>query len=286
EAQGAQVRTPGRDWGASAASEGLTCRATGTDVFRVEVQASGPGAVSITVTFQVRSAITLRETIALEAVGKAGAKPTIERAQTTHAASEVSAAAIQAVPEATLVLRLVPSERWYALKIAAGGVDDTAQLLTCTTSMELAKEAVAARKKLVALSRKYRAEPAGESDAFAGLRPADHGEALLEIARIGRRLHGLLFGEPEENVPDDLKRVAGLIAGHGRSAAAAPRMQIDAETLPFPWGIVYDASGPLDKVADVDLCGFWGRRFAIDRAISAILRGLPPSTLEGAVQPC
>src|SRR5262249_13453076 len=72
----------------------------------------------------------------------------------------------------------------------------------------------------------------------------------------------------------------------GRSAAAAPRMQIDAETLPFPWGIVYDATGPLDKVADVDLCGFWGRRFAIDRAISAILRRLPPSTLEGAVQPC
>jgi len=152
--------------------------------------------------------------------------------------------------------------------------------------MELAKEAVLARKKLVALSKRYRAEPAADDDPFAGLRPADHGEALLEIARIGRRLHALLFGEPEENVPLDLARIAELIRGHGQSAQTAPRMQIDAETLPFPWGIVYDATGPLDGVADVALRGFWGRRFAIDRTISVILRSLPPPTLDGAIQPC
>jgi hypothetical protein len=87
-------------------------------------------------------------------------------------------------------------------------------------------------------------------------------------------------------VPLDLARIAELIRGHGQHTGAAPRMQIDAETLPFPWGIVYDAPGPLERAADVALAGFWGRRFMIDRTISAILRSLPPPILEGAIQPC
>src|SRR5439155_11527907 len=110
---------------------------------------------------------------------------------------------------------LEPFDRWYGLKIAAGGVEDSAVLHTCATTAELAKEAVLARKKLVGLSRQYRTEPAGDGDPFAGLRPADHGQALLEIARIGRRLHALIFGEPDDNVALDLKRIADLISGHG-----------------------------------------------------------------------
>ncbi|HZJ61984.1 MAG TPA: CHAT domain-containing protein [Kofleriaceae bacterium] len=288
EARGARVRAEGaHDWAASVASEGLTCRATGTGAFRAEVQADTGGPVSITVALQVRGAIALRESIALHAVAIPGQQPEPSAPEEPAPDGiEISAAAIHAVPEAALVLQLEPSDRWYGLKLTAGGVEDTATLHTCATTMELAKEAVLARKKLVALSKRYRAEPAAGDDPFAGLRPADHGDALLEIARIGRRLHALLFGEPEENVPLDLTRIAELIRGHGQSAQTAPRMQIDAETLPFPWGIVYDATGSLDSVADVVLRGFWGRRFAIDRTISAILRSLPPPTLEGAIQPC
>lgn len=296
EARGARVRAQGaQDWLASVASSGLTCRATGTDVFRAEVQASGSGPVAVTVTLHVRGAITLREVIALQAVGvpdassAADGAPPADRADAApepEPDAEVSVAAIEAAHEASLVLRLEPFERWYALRIAAGGVEDSAVLHTCATTAELAKEAVLARKKLVALSKRYRVAPPRDDDAFSGLRPADDGEAMLEIARIGRRLHGLIFGEPEENVPLDLARVADLIRGHGQRTAAAPRMQIDAETLPFPWGIVYDAPGALDRVADVALHGFWGRRFMIDRAISAILRSLPPPVLEGAIQPC
>lgn len=288
EARGARVRAEGApDWAASVASQGLTCRASGTGAFRAEVQADGGGPVSITVALHVRGAIALRETIALHAVAIPGQQPQVSApAEPAPDGVEVSAAAIRAVPEAALVLQLEPSERWYGLKLTAGGVEDMATLHTCATTAELAKEAVLARKKLVALSKRYRAQPAGDDDPFAGLRPADDGEALLEIARIGRRLHALLFGEPEENVPLDLTRIAELIRGHGQHAQAAPRMQIDAETLPFPWGIVYDATGPLDGVADVALRGFWGRRFAIDRTISAILRSLPPPTLDGSIQPC
>jgi hypothetical protein len=292
-ARGARIRRriddagAASDWGSSVASDGLTCGAMGTDAFRVEILADAGGPVSITIALQVRGAIALRETIALHAVAIPGEQvAAIATAEPAPEAVEIAAAAIQAVPEAMLVLQLEPSERWYGLKLTAGGVEDTATLHTCATTVELAKEAVLARKKLVALSKRYRAEPAGDDDPFAGLRPTDRGEALLEVARIGRRLHALLFGEPEDNVPLDLARIAELIRGHGQHAQVAPRMQIDAETLPFPWGIVYDATGPLDSVADVALRGFWGRRFAIDRTISAILRSLPPPTLDGAIQPC
>jgi hypothetical protein len=287
-ARGARVRLePASDWASSVASDGLTCGAMGTGAFSVEVLADEGGPVSITVALQVRGAIMLRETIALHAVAIPGEQPEVSAAEEPAPEGvEITAAAIQAVSEAMLVLQLEPSDRWYGLKLTAGGVEDTATLHTCATTVELAKEAVLARKKLVALSKRYRAEPAGDDDPFAGLRPADRGEALLEIARIGRRLHALLFGEPEENVALDLTRIAELIRGHGQHAQVAPRMQIDAETLPFPWGIVYDATGPLDGVADVALRGFWGRRFAIDRTIAAILRSLPPPTLDGAIQPC
>ncbi|HEX3475909.1 MAG TPA: caspase family protein [Kofleriaceae bacterium] len=287
ETRGALVRLPGtQDWLDSVTSGGLTCDAHGTEVFGVEIEARDPGNVSITITLHVREAIVLREIVAVTAVrisdGNFDSGPSYEPSSRPI---EISHAALAAVPEAAVVLRLERSGDAYRLRCAGGGLEDKATLYTHTTIAELAKLAIDKRKKLVALSRQYRSAQTSEDDPFAGLRPADDGEALLAVARIGRELHGLLFGDPYI-APADLTRVANVIREHGRDTTTAPRMQVDAETVPFPWGIVYDADGPLDRVTDVTVSGFWGRRFVIDRTVAAVLERLPPATLDGQILPC
>jgi hypothetical protein len=169
--------------------------------------------------------------------------------------------------------------------LIANGIRDRAQPSSDSHIETLAQIALASRKELVALSRAY--APLPSDNELAGLHPSDQGAALLAVARLGWRLHSKFFGLPDDtNVPDDLRRFAELLRDAGDKGNPTPRLQLDAEALPFPWAILYDAPDEPQDLASVDVRRFWGRRFSIDRVANATLRRLPSRLLGTHVQPC
>jgi len=120
------------------------------------------------------------------------------------------------------------------LKVEVGGIIEK---LTCPGGHQsIVDEAIRVRAALGELSESYRAA----KDAGSEFAIEDGGATLLRFAQLGARIHEAFFGHPEDRATSEaLTRCAEVLAGVGR-ARPAPRMQIVAEHLPFPWGIVYD----------------------------------------------
>jgi hypothetical protein len=144
----------------------------------------------------------------------------------------------------------------------------------------LAGAAIRARASLVALSHRYRPDPAAPP---FGILDAD--KLCLDMAAIGAELHEAFFGHPDaNNVDADLKRIAKAIA----DTPAPARLQIGAAYQPFPWAVLYDGVYRGKDPASVDLASFWGHRFHIDRAIVGHVSAAhaPVIRTPVRVQPC
>lgn len=125
------------------------------------------------------------------------------------------------------------------------------------SAQELTNTAVRVRGQLVKLSAAY--DPTSTEAAFE------------EFKKVGAEMHEAFFGHPDDAAVDpSLKQAAAAIADAGGRLPA--RMQIVAETLPFPWGVMYDArplAPPAVGAPEADeAAGFWGARFRIDRCVA------------------
>ena len=129
------------------------------------------------------------------------------------------------------------------------------------------------RDALNELARSYTTYQGDEQDP---LTLAEPDVPYLEAAKIGRRLHRALFGKPGDGrAPPSTRQVAAAIATLGRPGSpvgVGRRVCIETPGTPFPWGLVYDGGyledgpEPADAAA-VDVLGFWGYRFTIDRML-------------------
>ncbi|HET9443833.1 MAG TPA: CHAT domain-containing protein, partial [Acidimicrobiales bacterium] len=142
--------------------------------------------------------------------------------------------------------------------------------------------AAALRVELVKLAGRYPAEPGPRGEFDLGEHEA---EVRLTFARVGARLHDLVFGSPAADNPLTALRAdaARWISTVGRDGEATLQVADDAIVLPVPWGLLYDAGAyaaalgehgqavppnlrPRPEAADqVDERCFWGRRFALSR---------------------
>lgn len=88
-----------------------------------------------------------------------------------------------------------------------------------------------------------------------------------------------------------MARLLALAGKRDADGAPAPRLQIDAQLLPIPWGLVYDGQASTTP----DPAGFWGMRFQIDRVVrvpisdrierSATLEISPSTTIRPVIHP-
>lgn len=107
---------------------------------------------------------------------------------------------------------------------------------------------------------------------------ADDGAALLGFAQLGARLHAMVYGKDEYDVSDDVSNRASAIAALGVGSTQPPRLRIEDDRLRLPWELFYDHGYTAEPgtpsrripqtVADVDINGFWGRRFRIDHPVA------------------
>jgi hypothetical protein len=135
-----------------------------------------------------------------------------------------------------------------------------------STKQALVKAALDARRELIKYSKQYRTG----TPCPDGLELEDGDAVLRAFATMGRRLHEEIFGRGTGS--KDLSTMSELIARTGKRDAPA-RLSILADLLPLPWGLLYDRK--LGREGPVDVEGFWGSRFIIDRVVTAFLTRIP-----------
>jgi hypothetical protein len=178
-------------------------------------------------------------------------------------------------PAATVVARVetpftVPPEasvwiRWAGDELAyeVDGVGDTHPIAANRGELEGAE-----LRSLVA-----------ELDAIAEDDADDSAAATVRLARVGARLHALVYGLDARDVTDETAAAARRIAAlgvdiQGVDGQGVPRVRIDDDELRLPWEVFYDAgyddsSVPRlpDTIDQVVPAGFWGYRFRLDHTV-------------------
>lgn len=272
--------------------------------FCVELQAESPGEVGLHLQLNINGAAVLQQHLMLVAVplltssliGKTS-RDAGEDSATPAVASPIGFNGFPVQP-ALVRVEIDINQSDCRLRIE---VDGRMERVVCPGGRDVVvDDTIRIRNELVQLSEAY----AKNTDPVNPLDLKESGEFLLKFAQMGARIHELFFGNPnDEAVKEEVKRCGRVIAQKGRNGHA-PRMQILAEHVPFPWGLVYDGlsyGSSLDatdpsriryetvpkRVEDVDVLRFWGYRFRIDRTFSGLLRTLSSRSLKKAcVQPC
>lgn len=259
EASGATVRRAGRDeaFGPAVQSDAIRCeKGRGTAPFEIEVVADATGRVTLDLILLARGAQVAMTTVELSVAGCPPA-PWSDAAGVT-----ISMAWLERTRHARTVLRVRRDAERYVVEAQIGAING-AEEKSADYKAQIDTTLRQCRSELVQLSEAYK--PADED---FGLVDADN--VLKRFAEVGRWLHGALLGDKLRGSPN-LHEVADCLRRCGRDdldADGAPRLQVDAELLPFPWGILYDA----EDTASPEACGFWGIRFQIDRTVRASLR--------------
>jgi hypothetical protein len=312
EGEGLQARRAGRgadDFGASVRSEPLPCSLRdGSRPFRVEVRGPHEGAATLLLSLLVRNAVVSRRRLEFR-VTRAPASsfrgfrsPRISVPGPGPARMLVSDRSphFAAVTPAEIRIRVSSSEdggRRCRIEVEKDDRRSKPEDLEKEKS-QLDALGWELRGRLDALSRSYDPEPAAPAEEF-GLRLRAPESVLLEFARIGAELCEKLFGNMDNPPSLDLRKIAQAIAT--TPGGEGSRLQIDADYLPLPWAILYDARVHACALGQEDPeCArhnlrfneltteaisarfFWGYRFAIDRLLRGNLLG--PIRRQGQIQ--
>jgi hypothetical protein len=265
-------------------SEPLKCWIDqGTAPFDLQLQAVSAGPVHLELTLFVNGGATLRRTVDLQAIQLGGALPANPPAAPPVPGPALPVSSLLDFPSTAVHLRVEFKEQRYWLEILMNSVRFAGEIPVASPAETLETTAITLRQKLIELSTAYEAETS-PADPMSGLRLVKPPEAMLNVAKIGSQLYRTLFGRRGDlSVPEALHIVAEVIAGLGQDSVEPPRMQIDAEHLPFPWAIMYDGPEP-ETAADVRVKSFWGARFNINRVASVTLARVAPGSAVSPLQ--
>lgn len=282
--QGAQGRPQDQSaaWSRSLLSPELRFEPPAPTRFAFQIQADTPGNVGLRILLYLNGRPTLSQQIALTAVETVA--PAANEAPATNEAPTPSAAAplgcsningrnLATLPAPAITLEIGDHDHDYAIELTIAGRRAERPAAPAVGCADLENKTIAWRKQLVALSEQY---GRGTRDELATETP----DALRAFARIGAEIHQALFGRPKQRGIEDLRRMADAIAQLGATNGQRALMTISAERLPLPWGIVYD--GTLADEEPIDLSGFWGHRFLIQRIAPAVLEKIPARALREA----
>jgi hypothetical protein len=276
QVRGARVRTiaPDAPWAAVATSPVLKFEAASPAVFTFQLQADTPGPVALRVVLYLNGRPTMHHEIGLTAaaVAPAPAEPAAPLV-TPAIVSAIDGRNLVTLPIPRVSLELGDYAENYPIELTIDGRRADKPAVPRISAADLAHKTIEWRKRLVALSEQYGRGEGGE----LGTETPD---AMRAFALVGQEIHRALFGLPKQHGIEDLRRLADAIAQVQGAADVRPLMTIDAELLPLPWGVIYDA--PLDAARPVDPRGFWGHRFLIERIAPAVLGKVPSRSLRGA----
>ncbi|MBL9006687.1 MAG: CHAT domain-containing protein [Myxococcales bacterium] len=276
--QGAQGRPQDKSaaWATSLLSPELRFEPPAPTRFAFQIQADAPGNVGLRVVLYLNGRPTLSQQIALTAVERV-APAAIEAPRQSAAApfgcNNINGRNLATLPAPAITLEIGDHDHGYPIELTIAGRRAERPAVPAIERADLESKTIAWRKQLVALSEQY---GHGTHDELATETP----DALRAFARIGAEIHQALFGRPKQRGIEDLRRMADAIAQLGATNGQRALMTISAERLPLPWGIVYD--GELADEKPVDLSGFWGHRFLIERIAPAVLEKIPARALREA----
>lgn len=244
--------------------------------FAFQITANVPGPVVLRVILYLNGRPTLRQEIKLSAVEHALSTSSPVSAQPGAAqlgCSHINGHNLATLQAPILALEVGSYDEGYSIELTVCGRRAERPAVPAISRADLAHKTIRWRKQLVALSEQY---GRGTQSELATETP----DALRAFARIGVEIHQALFGRPQQRGIEDLRRMAEAIAQLGESRGARSLMTITAERLPLPWSVVYD--GTLEEGKPVDLAGFWGHRFLIERITPAVIEKIPSRALRGA----
>jgi hypothetical protein len=240
----------------------------GTETFRA-VLVPQEGTVTLQLRLLARGVLVAGQELIFKVVGRADEQTQLLSAPTPpHVATE----AMTPEPAAWRLDFERRGEQFY-LRAESGALAGRNWIPAERSAKEIADEAIRMRRLLTDLSETYTQDPVNEFGIVAS------DDVLLRFAQAGAAMHAAIFGDPRDaNVPRDLSDLAVALA-----KTRGGRLQIVAEHLPFPWGVLYDGlaagKGPLTRAADVDIGRFWGGRFRIDRCVIGRIRHAPSPVL-------
>lgn len=253
-------------WRSAIVSEAMVCTEDGTKAFRADYRPtdSGPGEIEAMVL--VNGGSIARNVVDLTIVEPEG--PPQGRSSAQSVAVALPEASLAEPAGADLLLHMTSETallKMPTLTIQAEWQGE--QAIRAVT-----RSADEAYRNLAALTARFR-----PVDGL-GLLGGDGGRVLVELARIGSKLHGTLFSKwGAQNVPPALRNVADTVRAMG-STTSPPQLQVIATKYPIPWGVIYDGELPPRNTteADVKPDRFWGMRFDIYRHVNPPSLGLGP----------
>jgi len=240
-------------------SDPITCTETGTEPFtcRVRFVADVGQSARVHLSLLVNGGAIAERDIR---VGVVDAAPPPPRKQAPAESARVVSGAISGADPTAL--RLVLDRGQGALLYA-----DDGEPYADADAPDADAEAWEVAAKIATLLKLSEVGPIGKSASSFGL--ADSDDAVYQLACIGAELHDALFlrGPPGRMPDKQLMQLANTIRDRGSSTNPVI-LQIDAPGYPVPWGLLYDRSKRrgFDLVkGNVDIDGFWGRRFDVQR---------------------
>ena len=250
-------------------SDELSCHLThGTPNADVKIRATQAGVVSLRVTLFVGNEKSLQRRVAFSAIDLSkGFEPIPQESSTSDSKIDGDFASYLSTKKGSEGLVM-------GLDIGGLDVDGGRPQLTLRVgnqrwkktnadvpSGDLKQSVLDTRSRLNQQSRRYRTRQGYDVPEIENAE-----DVLLSFARAGKDLHDGLFGWNSE-ARGDLGLVRKLLADAG-GMNRPRRLQIDSELLPVPWALLYDRD--ISEGKPIDIEGFWGSRFILDRVIGEV----------------